>query len=173
MGRQSGVQPNVISFNAAISACEKGGKWERALELLQEMRQSGVQPDVISFSSAISACESCRQYGESDRIYLQAIESGLLLGFFNEDQSILDLHDAREAVSQVIIRHLLQKIRSRRHKTEDIIVVTGQGKHSTGSPVLQQSVRSFLREVKGPTITEGPSDPGRFILTKESIEEWL
>ena len=32
-----GVQPNVISFSAAISACEKGGQWERALELLEEM----------------------------------------------------------------------------------------------------------------------------------------
>eukprot|EP00617_Octactis_speculum_P016046 CAMPEP_0185758558 /NCGR_PEP_ID=MMETSP1174-20130828/17235_1 /TAXON_ID=35687 /ORGANISM="Dictyocha speculum, Strain CCMP1381" /LENGTH=51 /DNA_ID=CAMNT_0028438473 /DNA_START=1 /DNA_END=152 /DNA_ORIENTATION=- len=50
--RQSGVQPNVISFGVAISACGNAGKWEKALELLQEMRQSGVQPNVISFSAA-------------------------------------------------------------------------------------------------------------------------
>ena len=30
-------------------ACEKGGKWERALLLLDEMRERGVAPDMISF----------------------------------------------------------------------------------------------------------------------------
>ena len=36
--RASGVAPNVITYNAAISACEKGGQWERALSLLEEVR---------------------------------------------------------------------------------------------------------------------------------------
>ena len=35
-----GVEPDVISFNAAISACEKGGQWERALALLDEMHDA-------------------------------------------------------------------------------------------------------------------------------------
>ena len=60
--RAAGVQPNVISFNAAISACEKGGQCERALALLGDMRAAGVQPDVISFSAAISACEKGGQW---------------------------------------------------------------------------------------------------------------
>jgi pentatricopeptide repeat protein len=56
------VAPNVISFSAAISACEKGGQWQRALALLDEMRAKGVAPDVISFSAAISACEKGGQW---------------------------------------------------------------------------------------------------------------
>jgi len=51
------VQPDVISYSATISACEKGGKWEKALELLSEMENRNVQPDVISYSATISACE--------------------------------------------------------------------------------------------------------------------
>jgi len=39
--RDAGVAPNVISFNAAISACGKSGRWERALSLLDEMRDAG------------------------------------------------------------------------------------------------------------------------------------
>merc|ERR1711904_202411 len=55
--RECGVTPDVISFNAAISACEKGGQWEQALALLDKMRKNGVTPpDVISFNAAISAC---------------------------------------------------------------------------------------------------------------------
>ena len=28
------LEPNVISYNSAISACEKGQQWEQALSLL-------------------------------------------------------------------------------------------------------------------------------------------
>ena len=31
------LTPNVVSFNAAMSACEKGKQWEGALGLLHEM----------------------------------------------------------------------------------------------------------------------------------------
>ena len=44
--RHKGLKPNTITYNAAISACEKGQRWERALDLLGEMRR-GVAPDVI------------------------------------------------------------------------------------------------------------------------------
>ena len=32
---EAGCLPNVVSFSAAISACDKGGEWERALALLE------------------------------------------------------------------------------------------------------------------------------------------
>ena len=31
------LTPNVVSFSASVSACEKGKQWEGALGLLQEM----------------------------------------------------------------------------------------------------------------------------------------
>ncbi|CAK0841582.1 unnamed protein product [Prorocentrum cordatum] len=49
--------PDVISYNAGISACEKGEQWELALALLSEMREAKLEPDVISYSAGISACE--------------------------------------------------------------------------------------------------------------------
>eukprot|EP00435_Cladocopium_sp_Y103_P003336 s198_g1.t1 len=51
-----GPPPNVIHFNAAISACEASGYWEGALMLLQQMTFLGISPDVISFNAAITAC---------------------------------------------------------------------------------------------------------------------
>lgn len=54
--------PNVITYSAAISACEKGQQWERALELLEQMQAQGVRPEAITFNAAISACEKCQQW---------------------------------------------------------------------------------------------------------------
>ena len=50
-------EPWVISYNASISACEKGQHWAAALVLLQDILISHMEPDVISYSAAISACE--------------------------------------------------------------------------------------------------------------------
>ena len=59
------VQPNVISFNAAISVCEKAGRWQEAVTLLEAMPQAKVQPNVISYSAAISACSKGGQWQEA------------------------------------------------------------------------------------------------------------
>lgn len=48
------IEPNVISYSAAIKACEKDGDWPSALEFLDLMRANGVEPNEITFSSVIS-----------------------------------------------------------------------------------------------------------------------
>ena len=67
----------MISFSVAISACEKGGQWQRALALFDDMRKvgvtrrlesicrAGVTPSVISFSAANSACEKGGQWQQA------------------------------------------------------------------------------------------------------------
>ena len=56
------LTPEVVSHNAAISACEKGKHWEEALRLLQEMLHRSLTPDVVSHSAAISACEKGKHW---------------------------------------------------------------------------------------------------------------
>ena len=60
--RAAGITLNVISYSAAISACEKGQHWQRALELLEDRRAAGITSNVISYSAAISACEKRQQW---------------------------------------------------------------------------------------------------------------
>ncbi|CAE8627485.1 unnamed protein product [Polarella glacialis] len=50
------VDPDVVSFNAAISACDRGRQWPSALGLFGELFDAGLQPDVITCNSLISAC---------------------------------------------------------------------------------------------------------------------
>ena len=49
--------PNVITYSAAVSACEKGQTPQQALHLLQELQLRGLLANVITYSAAISACE--------------------------------------------------------------------------------------------------------------------
>ena len=56
-----GLLPNVITYNVAISACEKGQKPQQALHLLQEMLLGGLLPNGITCNAAISACEWYQQ----------------------------------------------------------------------------------------------------------------
>lgn len=49
--------PNLITYSALISACEKGGKPEQALELFEAMLRRGVVPELITYNALISACE--------------------------------------------------------------------------------------------------------------------
>eukprot|EP00973_Karenia_brevis_P094824 12424353-Karenia_brevis.AAC.1 len=57
-----GLSRDVISFNAAISAYDKVGQWQRVAPLLAEMRLEGLSLDVISFSAAISVYEKGGQW---------------------------------------------------------------------------------------------------------------
>eukprot|EP00756_Hemistasia_phaeocysticola_P042980 Hpha_TRINITY_DN16_c0_g1::TRINITY_DN16_c0_g1_i1::g.110125::m.110125 len=50
------VRPNLICYNAVLSACDRGGRAEVARELLGRMRKEGVRPDAISYSLAVSSC---------------------------------------------------------------------------------------------------------------------
>ncbi|CAK0810435.1 unnamed protein product, partial [Prorocentrum cordatum] len=47
--RGAKLEPDVISYNAGISACGKGEQWQRALVLLSEMWEAMVETNVIKW----------------------------------------------------------------------------------------------------------------------------
>ena len=59
------IAPNVFSFNAAISACEKAAKWPFSLCLLEKMVEIRLQMDVISLNAAISSCEKAGEWQQA------------------------------------------------------------------------------------------------------------
>ncbi|CAE8621630.1 unnamed protein product [Polarella glacialis] len=48
-----------------MSACEKGGRWQLALNLLSLMPEATVVPNEISFNAAVSACEKGDQWQQA------------------------------------------------------------------------------------------------------------
>jgi pentatricopeptide repeat domain-containing protein 1 len=52
----------VVTLSAAISVCEKGGQWERALGLFESMKGRGLQPNITTLNAAIEAVDAASQY---------------------------------------------------------------------------------------------------------------
>ena len=68
--QQQGLQPNVITYSAVVSACGKCEIPERALQLFDEMQQQGLEPNVIIYTAVIGAgrltCSSSSSCGSKD-----------------------------------------------------------------------------------------------------------
>lgn len=45
----SGIKPDQIAFGTAVSACAMGGQWQRARDLLSDMRRTNLSPDVVAY----------------------------------------------------------------------------------------------------------------------------
>ena len=61
LGMQSEVQPrhlepNAMSFSAAMRACDQGEQRQQAQGMLSEMRNGPLEPNVFMYNSAIGAC---------------------------------------------------------------------------------------------------------------------
>ena len=73
----SELKPNIISCSASISACEKGAKWERTVELLGQMREFVLKPDMFSDSAAMSACRKRDKWDRTFELLKKMRERGL------------------------------------------------------------------------------------------------
>eukprot|EP00438_Fugacium_kawagutii_P036456 Skav216529 [mRNA] locus=scaffold1003:329495:332782:- [translate_table: standard] len=51
------LQMEAIAYNAAISACEKGFQWTKALHLLRQLRRS-----IVTYAALVTACGKCEEW---------------------------------------------------------------------------------------------------------------
>ena len=71
--------PDVTTYNAAISVCERGGAWEEALWMLSELRHWH-KPDVISYNACITACQRGAHWGRVLNLFREAVLCGVIPG---------------------------------------------------------------------------------------------
>ena len=73
-----GCERNVITYSSLISACEKAGRWELALDLFSEMHREGCKPNVVTYNSLIAACAQgtvpCHHFcSASELLYISSL----------------------------------------------------------------------------------------------------
>jgi pentatricopeptide repeat protein len=47
---------SVITYSSLMSACEKAGQWETALQIFGEMQKDGCVPNTVTYNSLVTAC---------------------------------------------------------------------------------------------------------------------
>ena len=173
-----GLEPDVIGYNAAISACEKGGRTDDALDLLAEMKGRGLEPNVITYNAIIKVCFDARRYAEALQRNREAVSLQLFSAVGSSGVPKWDLHSLTEATSCMLLSDaLLSVVNSGEYTSDrfnDIIVVTGKGLNTVdpNGPVLKDKVPQFLGEVAGIAITAVEGNEGRFRIRRESLQEW-
>ena len=61
------LTPNVVSYSATVSACEKNQQQKAAFHLLWDMLRNFPTPGVVSYSETVSACQKNQRKLQCDR----------------------------------------------------------------------------------------------------------
>ncbi|OLP74631.1 hypothetical protein AK812_SmicGene45777, partial [Symbiodinium microadriaticum] len=61
-----------VAYNSAITACDNGGEWERALLLLQELERRGLC-STTTFNATLSACASASAWEAAALLFARAV----------------------------------------------------------------------------------------------------
>ena len=60
--RTFGLEPDLITYNAVILACDRGGQYDMVLSLVLEMLNRSLHPDEITFKSVNRAIEKSQSH---------------------------------------------------------------------------------------------------------------
>ncbi|CAM9780566.1 unnamed protein product, partial [Hapterophycus canaliculatus] len=71
-------RPDLVSFNTAMGACGKAGRWEEALRLLDELHDFGLVPDAISYNTAAAACARAENWDRAQEIIDRGRDAGAI-----------------------------------------------------------------------------------------------
>lgn len=70
-------EPDTALANAAISACDRGGQWQKALEYFDKMDQMRIPRDAITYSATISSLGKGKQWEGALRVFDHMKKSGI------------------------------------------------------------------------------------------------
>jgi pentatricopeptide repeat protein len=78
MNTTAGLEPDTVLYTSMIHACAKGGKAEKALQLLSQMQKNGLMPTEVTFNAALHAAAlRVDMWREAKQIFQQMKDSGL------------------------------------------------------------------------------------------------
>ena len=77
--RSAGVQPNLITWSAALDACAKAepAQWQTAVGLLREMQEAGIPPTVVSYNAAITTCGRAGELKQALQLTVEMRNAGI------------------------------------------------------------------------------------------------
>ena len=172
-----GVERNTMTYNATISACEKGGQLQRAVELFEEMGRQGVDWDTITYNATISACEKGGQFDRCVTLYGDACLLGFLYHSLPSHKGGIDLHGLCTSVAKAAIVLLLSRSDSGTGRLGGhLAFVAGRGNHVLADGrrgVLRAEMELFLTEQLGLPVQTVHVNDGMLIVRAVNVAPFL
>lgn len=76
--KDSALVPNLVTYNALINACGKGGgNYRTSLEIFYEMGRNGVQPDRITYNSLLAVCSVAGLWEKAEALFVEMEKRGI------------------------------------------------------------------------------------------------
>jgi len=171
--KAAGVKPDVITYSALISACEKGAQWQLARAVFEEMKAAGVKPEVQTYDPLITVLWQCSQRRTAMDLYVQASEAGVYPRQAELAVKEIDLHDVSPGAAQVALTLWLEAIAEQSASIPARLkVVTGQGNHKAGESEVKNAVVAFLAALDSP-FQIPKENPGRLEADGAAVSAWL
>ncbi|CAN0230848.1 unnamed protein product, partial [Ectocarpus sp. 8 AP-2014] len=75
--REDDVEPDVFSYNTAISALGHSSQWQEAARIFEEMNEAGVAPSLMTYNTLISGCVRAQAPSEALSVFYLMKERGI------------------------------------------------------------------------------------------------
>ena len=73
----AGILPDVVTYNAMVSTCEKAQNLEAAQDYFNEMKWEGLTPNVVTYSAMVSTCEKAQNLEAAQDYFNEMKREGL------------------------------------------------------------------------------------------------
>eukprot|EP00547_Thalassionema_nitzschioides_P007075 CAMPEP_0194208298 /NCGR_PEP_ID=MMETSP0156-20130528/6783_1 /TAXON_ID=33649 /ORGANISM="Thalassionema nitzschioides, Strain L26-B" /LENGTH=989 /DNA_ID=CAMNT_0038935231 /DNA_START=298 /DNA_END=3267 /DNA_ORIENTATION=+ len=189
---------NLFCFNAAISACAKGGAWLEAVQIYYKMLDLGgpVTPDFVTLSSVVIALEDAGQKEMAQTLYEDGVKEKIVqpwtatqaLDHLGGKRSIqaIDLHHFSSAMARIAIRNALESLLVEDdHEREKLppqellssiglVIIVGKGKGSElDHSILSPTVQKVLKDEYHIPYTIDPTNEGRLIVKPADLDKFV
>ncbi|KAJ6334372.1 hypothetical protein OIU78_011295 [Salix suchowensis] len=112
-----GLKPNLVTYNAVIDACGKGGvEFKKVVEIFDEMLRNGMQPDRITFNSLLAVCSKGGLWEAARSLSSEMVNRGIVQDIFTYN-TLLDavckggqLDMAFEIMSEMPAKNILPNV---------------------------------------------------------------
>jgi pentatricopeptide repeat protein len=157
--QQQSIKADIATYNRVINACQNGGNWQLALDLMTELTAAGLKPDDITYHCVIDALHAANQHKQAEEMYLEMLQRGLTLSHWSTRRTgMLDFHGFTEgmaaAAMRIVLRDMVSPNATARTSSvhpiaNDLHIITG---HGTGEgkqgSVLQPLIMNMLKQLR-------------------------
>ena len=154
-----------MSFNAAIDACGRAGKWRAALSVLDRMSIAGVPRGTITYNAVIAACGKGKQWSRAVSLLHEMLAEHL-----SEDQS--DTKTARAPPADVVSYSAAMDACVRAGRWNEAVMLLGLLQQDRRLNVGSRGMTESQRGGRGPKYsTLTPEHLDRFITVFDRCDD--